>query len=92
MVKKTNALVTGGSGFLGQHLVQQLVDSGKWDVTVFDIRDAKVAGAKTIIGELAMGKSHAQLKGLLGLRLKMQPNKMTNNSMMLNDADDVGVS
>ena len=48
---KTKCLVTGGAGFLGQHLVTQLVESGNWDVVVFDIRDAKIAGAKTIMGE-----------------------------------------
>jgi nucleoside-diphosphate-sugar epimerase len=31
-------LVTGGSGFLGRHLVNQLVESGRYEVTVFDIR------------------------------------------------------
>ena len=31
-------LVTGGSGFLGRHLVSQLVESGRYEVTVFDIR------------------------------------------------------
>ena len=48
--------MTGGAGFLGQHLVQQLIDSGNWDVTVFDIREAKIVGAKTIIGEHGSGE------------------------------------
>jgi sterol-4alpha-carboxylate 3-dehydrogenase (decarboxylating) len=47
-----NALVTGGAGFLGAHLVGQLVDSGKYNVTIFDIRDPGNAKAPVVIGDL----------------------------------------
>ena len=36
---KQTALVTGGSGFLGKHLVEQLLKTGDYTVVVFDIRD-----------------------------------------------------
>jgi sterol-4alpha-carboxylate 3-dehydrogenase (decarboxylating) len=49
---RTKCLVTGGLGFLGQHMVKQLVETGKYDVTVFDIRDATVPGATVIKGDL----------------------------------------
>ncbi|KFM25507.1 Sterol-4-alpha-carboxylate 3-dehydrogenase, decarboxylating [Auxenochlorella protothecoides] len=49
-----NCLVTGGNGFLGQHLVAQLADSGEYEVTVFDIRPPVIPfpGVKYITGDL----------------------------------------
>lgn len=59
MTLKIKALVTGGAGFLGQHLVQQLVDSGRYEVYVFDIREGpiKMAELKSIIGDLRSRES-----------------------------------
>lgn len=47
-----NCLVIGGAGFLGRHLVTQLLDSGAWNVTVFDLRDASIPGVTTLTGDL----------------------------------------
>lgn len=51
-MSKTPCLVTGGSGFLGKHIVQQLIDSNKYDVTVFDIAPCGIDGAIDIKGDL----------------------------------------
>lgn len=47
-------LVVGGCGFLGKHVVKQLLESGKWDVTVFDVRLVDpISGAKYQQGDIA---------------------------------------
>ena len=45
-------LVVGGAGFLGKHIVQQLVDSNRCKVRVFDLRDCGIPGVESITGDL----------------------------------------
>jgi nucleoside-diphosphate-sugar epimerase len=44
-------LITGGSGFLGQYLMRDLIDSGK-DVAVLDILEPEFKGDRTFIGDI----------------------------------------
>ncbi|KAJ9523542.1 hypothetical protein QJQ45_007180 [Haematococcus lacustris] len=49
---KRRALVTGGAGFLGQHLVQQLLDTAQYDVTIFDIKAPEDSKVTVVVGDL----------------------------------------
>jgi nucleoside-diphosphate-sugar epimerase len=65
----TACLVVGGSGFLGQHIVKQLLDTQSYRVSVFDIREcglpgeSRSAGGRSWLG--AAGAAAADTAGLL---------------------------
>ncbi|GMH43010.1 hypothetical protein BSKO_10932 [Bryopsis sp. KO-2023] len=54
--EKIKCMVTGGAGFLGQNLVKQLVETGKYDVSIFDVRpppdSAGLTGVPYVKGDL----------------------------------------
>lgn len=51
--KLGTALVVGGAGFLGRHIVQQLLDSRRYAaVRVFDIRPCGLPGVDERVGDL----------------------------------------
>lgn len=61
-------ILSGGSGFLGQNLVQQLLETGKYEVSIFDIREppqeAGIGAAHFVKGDLTkMKEIAAALKG-----------------------------
>ena len=55
MKKRNNALVFGGSGFLGSHLCDVLIKN-KFNVTVFDIKRNKFKKIKFIKGNITNRK------------------------------------
>lgn len=50
--QKPKCLVVGGSGFLGRHLLGQLIEKGKYDITVFDIKDPVEQRVRFIKGDI----------------------------------------
>lgn len=48
--ERPKCLVTGGAGFLGRHVVDAL--SGKYEVSIFDVRESGDPSAKAIIGDI----------------------------------------
>ena len=39
-----NILITGGSGFIGSEIVNQLYTTGKWNITVLDSMTEQIHG------------------------------------------------
>lgn len=58
----TAALTAGGSGFLGRRLVQHLLDTGNYDVWIFDVMapSPAIPGAQFITGDLTSPESIRQ--------------------------------
>ncbi len=50
--RQLKCLVTGGAGFLGRHLVDQLVATGRYHITVLDVRHSSDTRVQTIVGDL----------------------------------------
>ena len=50
--QRKHCLDTGGTCFVGRHVVTHLLDTGKCNVTVFDIRDFGDSRVKCIVGDL----------------------------------------
>ena len=63
---RPRCLVIGGAGFVGQHLVFQLLDQGRYDVTVFDIRLLQDPRVTSIQGDLRQPSDvEAACKGMI---------------------------
>ncbi|MDH5766398.1 MAG: SDR family oxidoreductase [Gammaproteobacteria bacterium] len=58
-MEKKRALVTGGTGFLGRHLIEELLERG-WNVAAFHRPSANVAHLRKLGVELRPGELHKE--------------------------------
>lgn len=52
-MNKNKILITGGSGFIGTHLVKRLLDSENFDITVVDLMPPRVPGAHFVKSDIS---------------------------------------
>jgi nucleoside-diphosphate-sugar epimerase len=55
MTRRTTAVIIGGGGFLGRHLIDELIEAGYDKITSFDLRHSgdKRPGVEYVDGDLS---------------------------------------